>query len=313
MKRSFVFWALVSSVVTTLLAPQVLSASTNLLLIVEGPFVVCENIDTTPSTTLTIAIPQLDDSHFVPGFSGNFGNVPLANPNNPDQYRDPMEDLESVLTINGYSSTVPWKLAAGPNTKMYHEKGDCSNLSPGLASSRLTVPIPNEMVAYRSVEYADRAYVIDSDSLNYRGPCPQPCFYGTSLVLHYLSVNLAGVHIKTTCSGPGPCTPQDQDGRDHDDWIVDPTPTNAATNTIGVDVDGELEIKLSAEPRIVSDSPDDLHQHSQEAFAAASKLSGVYRQWTYVYPPKPAKSVQVSVVQNKECQISSLVLCSNCQ
>jgi hypothetical protein len=288
-----------------------LAHADNLQLIVEGPFVVCENVD---GKNLTIAVPVLDQpntpahprTHYAPILSGNFGDVSLGQLDKPGSFRAPSDGLESNLTFNRTGPVnSTFVIAKGPNAEIYNETGDCGTLNPNLASYQLKVPVPNSMTngipdgitAYRPLEYKDRAYVVDAKR-NPQGPCSAPCPYGTRLVLHYSNVDLGTVHIHTTCNGnPVSCTPVIETGGDYDDWTID------AKNAI----DGDLEIELSAAP-----SPSNLTppQHAVQAFAAASALSGIPRTWV-PYTSKTG-SVTKNPILHVECQVGPPIFCRHC-
>lgn len=325
MKRCFVLCVFVSVFLTPLFAASPPTPTYgNLQLIVEGPFVVCENTDTTPHT-VTIAIPQLDDSHYVPTFSGNFDNVPLGL---GGEYHSPIDDLESVLTIVRPPATPnpAFTIVEGPGTKMYHESGDCGDFSPAMASFQLLAPIPDEIRAYRPIEEPSR--IMDANSQTTVDNCPERCNYGSRLVLHYIGIDLKQIEIDTTCTGSGipGCIPPDGN-KDNDRLKMDPD--NA--------VDSDLEIELSVEPR-PENSPSTLQDDSKKAFEQASLLAGMYRQWSYDPPPqsqgqtKGMKSskqlrqrqgaspsstgtqhIPFDIITGKECQlVASVVLCSTC-
>ncbi len=275
----------------------------NLRLILEGPFVVCE---TSGTETLTIAVPNLQSSHFIPTISSDLGDVPLGDTSaETPQYFDPTHDVESRMTLKwDIAHPGPHKMVLNPprngqlpNSKFYSEKGNCDDLSVGLASVRLFVPVPDEVYALRPVD--DPVFVVDDDNLNsYKGVCNSPCPYASKIVLRYVGIDPKSIDIETSCSGPGPCTAPPHEP-DHDSWHPDPT----------AGISAELQLELSAVPTLVTDGQS-VRKHEQLAFKAASTLSGVYRDLKPDRPPAGKRGMAAtSVINHTACQIPPIVLC----
>jgi hypothetical protein len=291
MNRYFVCRTL--PLVLLILAPFKVAAQTGTLqLILEGPFVICENPG---APTLTIGVPNLgiNKQHHIPGLSTNLEDLALGDPTQDDVYATAVFDLEVSLSLNwpGWPIGKPhvMQLDNTSGVSYYSEKGDCSKLDDSARSLLFTVPIPDKVSFERPL--VDLVYVSDASNINAsEGPCTKakPCHYGTKLVLEYSAIDLTKIEVDTTCNGPGPCT-----SPDHDQWTLDP----------GAAIDGILEMELSAEPIPFED--DDHHTHAKDAFSSASQLSGIPRILNY------PGVILYQAATHQVCQVPSMLLCSS--
>jgi hypothetical protein len=288
MKRYFV-----GCTIASLLALSSVSSARNLELVLDGPFLVCENVGT---KTLTIAVPNLEGTHYVPGFVSELGYLPLGTDG-----KGALFGPKYHLAADGVQSVISWtdskrrnrhmvlkperKAAQKPAAYFYSEKGGCSNQDKSLVSYKFTVPVPDEVWALNPTE--GRIFITDqNDVSSYKGECDKNdsgCNYSTRLVLRYKQVNLKTLKIDTQCNATT-CTMNDH-------WV----PNSSA------DLGSEFEIELSAEPM----PSDDERAHEKRAFKAASTLSGVHRDLNF-----PARS-PLSPVLHKLCQVPPVFLCTS--
>jgi hypothetical protein len=287
MKRYFVAWIFAVAVLTL---SGVANGQQNLQLILEGPFVICENLGSTPNT-LTIALPYLQGTHYAPGFTSNLSDLQLGIGYNHLQYPDVMDNLTLNMDLHGWKGTQTMALNPSnrkdPTAYFYSEKGDCRSLNKSSQSLLFTVPVPDELWALNPT--ADKVYITDhSNSARYKGECAKEedkgCKQATRLELRYnklLPANI--VEIDTVTCSAKPCT---------DDTKWQPFKTS-------LPIGSELELLLSAEP--VAD-PDE-HGHAIAAFHAASRSSGNYNDLHFANGGKDPAA-------HKTCHIPPVVLCS---
>jgi hypothetical protein len=278
-----------------LLAFQEVANGQNLQLILEGPFVVCENLD---AKSLTIFLPNLQGTHYVPGFTSNFGNLPLGTNGHGgtsgSKYHVAKDEVAITIHADHWPDgnshpmalNPPRRVGQEPAAYFYSENGDCHQLNRNLASIMFTVPFPDEVWATNPTGVS---VAITDHNGKYKGECQQHgkqfCPDATKLVLRYKGVDLKTLEIDTMCkAGAGKCTA-------NDNWHVD---TSAA-------IGGEFEIALSAEPIPSHDE----EGHVKTAFRSASQLSGVDRYLTY--PPHPKEDV----VTHQVCQTPMIFLCKH--
>jgi hypothetical protein len=289
MNRYFVCRTL--PLVLLILAPFKVAAQTGTLqLILEGPFVICENPG---APTLTIGVPNLgiNKQHHIPGLSTNSGDLALGDPRRRDVYATAALDLRVSLNLNwlGWPFGKPHLMQLDPTSKVqyYSEKGDCSSLNYSSRSVLFTVPVPDKLSVERPL--MDKVYVSDASNTNAsKGPCTKdnPCTYGTKLVFEYSAIDLTKIEVDTTCKGLRPCT-----SSGHDQWWVKPEGA----------IDDILEIEMSVQPRSVED---DNHSHAKKAFKSASQLSGIPRILNYSSGSRQAATHQV-------CQVPAMLLCTS--
>jgi hypothetical protein len=288
MKRYFVGWIFAVAV----LGLSGVAQTPNLRLILEGPFVVCENVG---ADTLTIALPNLQGTHYVPGFTSDLFDLSLGTDKNsgPDgnRYHAVADGMRSTMTISKWTPSRNMKLKPPLSTTpaFYSEKADCSSLNKSLASIVFNVPVPDELLAIHPTSAS--IYIADHANANsLKGSCQTKmgCKYATRFVLRYDNLDkTSDVEIKTTCKH-AKCT-------DLDDWH--PLTTSVASGN-------EFELELTAEPM---PDPNQLG-HAKAAFKAASLLSGRYRD---LKPGEPGNPHVEDVVFHRVCQIPPVVLCKN--
>jgi hypothetical protein len=305
MKRYFVRWIIS---VSMLALPGVASGQQNLQLILEGPLVLCENPG---GQTLTVAIPNLQGTHYVPGFSSDLSDLPLA-VGAGSQFPDVMDGMHSTMTIKAWTGTSAMVL--NPTTRpgvayYYSEYGDCTTENKSLESVSVNVPIPDEIWALNPTY--DQVYITDHfDITAYKGECTvKGCPHASRLVLRYKNLvpGLNIVDIKTDCNNkttPKNCTK-------NDDW----KPFDMAPAS--VPIGNELQLLLSVEPMV---DPDE-EGHAKAAFRAASGLSGVYRDLNYsdtntkamkgLHEQDRGRVRPFNVVLHEVCQEVPMVLCKH--
>jgi hypothetical protein len=300
MKHYFVGWAFVVGFLV--LSALARGQTPNLQLILEGPFVVCEDSNT---GGLNIGVPNLQNTHYVPGISSDVGDLSFGAGRQGNQYHDAMDDVESVMTLRWNSSGAQHVMNLNPpngqiaSRYFYVEKGYCDEMGRGLESVLLKVPVPDEVLTYRPTD--DFIYIADHNDNTIKGVCTQKggCPYATKIVLHYLNVDFNSIDIETTCSGKGPCTSPDRDS-----W----RPGAAAA------IGSELALELKAEPVPWPDVPSE-RDHARTAFWAASRLAGNYRDLMYGAGSAAADSAVdpslVDAVLNRVCQVPPMVLCTH--
>jgi hypothetical protein len=276
MKRYFVLCGIAASLLITLHSARadanpLPSLPTNLKLTLEGPLVICENTD---HSGLTIWVPYLQGSHYLPMFTDGF-DPPLtidAAGENDGKYPRIEDDVELEVDFDQKSSVQTTLKPRDGNDPgkgyLYREKGDCSNIDKGLASFRVAVPIPDEVWTEDATDdhFSIKDHygnIVDQDECYKwkKGSPKYPCQYATTIVLHYIGVNLQNFKVNGTCDDGNPhskCTKMDLP------WGKD------APKHMGFG--SEFEIKLSVHPM----EPDNI-AHAESAFQAESRLAGYYR------------------------------------
>lgn len=340
MRRYFVFCALSLLALANLASGQ----TGNLKLILEGPFLVCENNGT---HSLTILMPNLQGTHYPAGFTDGADEPILITGSgvNSGQYPDYTDNVQSTLGLQWADSTHTYgamgrvpstlpKATSGSGAFLYREHGYCGNLSADLQSFQLTVPAPDQIWVQNPTK--ELVFVIkhpDPGGTNrwYGGECSSKkdngCQYATRLILFYSNVLLNTINMTTSCNGTCYVTSK---------W----TPNPAA------DMGSEIEITLSAVPIPSSDD----HVHVQNAFWAASRLSKDYQRELHyqgevqgavmkgeiqqgaetqgddqqgvatkkeehakhpLVPAKPTKHIPFDIPHHEVCQVVPLFVCTN--
>jgi hypothetical protein len=254
-----------------------------LQLILEGPFVVCENQDQQKNPGLTIWLPNLQFTHYLPAFTDGLEQPLVVLGNHkflPDRkhYPRPEDDVELTMnflqkrpagaeqpeqmklmprTMNGTAVQDPG------NSYLYSEKGDCSSVKKNQGSFQVAIPaLPDEVWALNPTDAAIR--IVDHGSAKHEGECAQwdkkhpNCSYATKLVLRYKFVDLSTFNISARCKGQT-C---------HKMNLPWGPPGTAAL------IGSEFEVELSAPP-IEIGSPE---THAKKAFLSADRLSGLVPQ-----------------------------------
>jgi hypothetical protein len=298
MKHCFVLWALAVQLVTLSVRS---TAQQNLQLILEGPFVVCEN-QPGPKPGLTIWLPNLQFTHYLPAFTDDLDQplVIRGNGRNKYEYPHPDDAVKLTMRLDPNSPPSSTQKPTGPMQLMrrgnngqqvqayfYSENGDCSSIKTNLGGLQVAVPFPNEIWA--SSPTADAIRIVDHGTSKQEGECAGTgnCNYATKIVLRYKDVNLATFNIDGTCKGKK-CTNMGSGLP----WGG----INASSELIG----SEVQIELSAPPKPIEIGSDE--DHAKKAFRAESKLAGRPRDLKWYDDPDDAKLSNSGVVKHTSTQ-----------
>lgn len=287
MKSYFVGWILAVAI----LGFSGVAQGKNLQLILEGPFVVCENVN---EKNLTIAIPYVQGTHNAPGFTSDLGDLSLGTDSSGGLFGSlfhiPTDKLRTTITWSN-SQQGHHRMALNPRRKrnqeppayFYSEKGDCSHVNMTMESVAVTVPVPDEVWTVSPTQ--DTLFITDANDRNKYGECSKGdgCPHATKLVLRYKHPNLNSLKIESKCQARQ-CTTNDS-------WNI---------NT-SVAIGGEFEFELSAQPINVTDE----HAHAIAAFHAASSLSELDRKLNFTTFKKRDPG------SHRVCQIPPVVLCTS--
>lgn len=288
---------------------------TNLQLILEGPFAVCEK---TPGT-LTVLVPNLQSTHYLAGFMGELdGFVPPDNKDDIVDYVAYPDNIDFAMNIQGPNGSTPMRqmklMSQNSAATFYSEKADCKNPNPALTSFSLRVPDPDEV--WPENPTVEKIYVHAHQDPSPIGPSgcnsTNGCNYATRIVLRYLDIDPATVSLIDL-------SPPKQK------IVWTPIKNGAITESVGGVTVQELRIELSAEPV----SGQDYETHARHAFRMASNVVGVQRDIEFVQKKdngsdqagrKTQSSVVVSntkqhipyiVTTHRVCQVPPLFVCSS--
>jgi hypothetical protein len=248
-------------------------AQVNLQLELVGPFAVCEE-----AASLRIWIPQLDGTHFVPGFRAGSSELPLGDVKDPKTYPtfnatspvapgstrtqyemklkrssgNPIQGAMSIVLPPSVPSTGPQRIA------LYGESGpfNCGvdNVDKTIASMSIVVPKPDEILPYAPA--AETELVTSGTSAKGQCRAPSGCRYATRATLRYRDVDLATATIFEFGSLTG--------------WVPDVSPSG-------------LEAQITLEVVPVPDQNGNARQQSAVAFRQMSTMVGIPRDLSY--PP----------------------------
>jgi|GEM_PF-5481531 hypothetical protein len=227
----------------------------NLSIVLEGPFVVCENLH---DHTLKINIPRLGPtfplepallaSHYVPGFTAPWNQRPLGvdKSGNPGGTYYPSHSVDYVMDIP-WDSPKKWgnmdlavpKHNSSDAVYLYNERGDCQSLKlqENKVAVSFTVPLPDEI---SPIEHAgETSWVTDGNNVPH-GPCTKdPCRHATSVVLVYKGVDFESVPVRIHKIGATQKCDAAGNTDAPDTWCPDTSVLTAAN----------FEIKLDAQPK----------------------------------------------------------------